>query len=73
MIFYCVVVVFPTGSVRLESFKEELDSCTGRLGESAFAGGSPFTVVRYNEIPPIIEKLTRMMTTKNTFNKSVFF
>ncbi len=48
MVFYCAIVIFPTGSVRLESSKGELDSCTRGSPGSAIASGSPFTAVGYN-------------------------
>lgn len=49
----------------------ELDLWTGGIGESGFEGGSPFTGSKYNESPPIIEKLTITMATKNSFNKYI--
>ena len=39
MVFYCAIIIFPTGSVRLESSKGELDSCTRGSPGSAIAGG----------------------------------
>ena len=39
MVFYYAIVIFPTGSVRLESSKGELDSCTRGSPGFVIAGG----------------------------------
>jgi len=65
-----VIVIFSTGSIRLENSTDELCSYTGGLGKTGIAGPPPFTVVTYNENTPNIEKLTIMMVIKNILKSS---
>ena len=67
-----MIVIFSTGSVRLENSTDELCSCTRVLGESEIAGPPPFTVVTYNENTINIEKLTIVMAINNILKSSFY-